>query len=166
MASKNFFVVTESYLMNCTSTETANKFKEIFAEKGIDEALLLLSDDDIDALNYIANRNIKKLREQNGLTQSDLANTLCITQREYWRYEQDGYKISPNTLRILAAFYNVSLDWILGLIPEQKPIYTDGKVGYINEFSLDLIKHRKKQEAEEEEKRIQGMIIFDDSDNG
>ena len=71
----------------------------------------------------IVNCNVKKLREQNDLTQSDLANTLCISQREYWRYEQDGYKISPNTLRILAAFYNVSLDWIFGLISDPEPIY-------------------------------------------
>ena len=58
---------------------------------------------------------IKDLREDNDLTQKDVANLLFITQQQYSLYEK-GYREIPISLVItLANHYNTSTDYILGL---------------------------------------------------
>ena len=57
---------------------------------------------------------IKDLREDNDLTQSDIAKVLFITQQQYSLYEK-GYRDIPTSLVIaLADYYNTSTDYILG----------------------------------------------------
>ena len=57
---------------------------------------------------------IRDLREDNDLTQTDVAKLLFITQQQYSLYEK-GYRDIPTTLVImLADYYNTSTDYILG----------------------------------------------------
>lgn len=57
---------------------------------------------------------IRDLREDNDLTQKDIAKLLFITQQQYSLYEK-GYRDIPTTLIIiLADYYNTSTDYILG----------------------------------------------------
>ncbi len=65
---------------------------------------------------------IKELRKQYKLRQADLAAMLHCSTREYWRYEQQGYNTNYLNLLRIAVFYNVSLDYIFGIINEQRPI--------------------------------------------
>lgn len=65
---------------------------------------------------------IKELRKQYKLRQADLAAMLQCSTREYWRYEQQGYNTNYLNLLRIAVFYNVSLDYIFGIINEQRPI--------------------------------------------
>lgn len=57
---------------------------------------------------------LKNARERTGLTQRETARETGITQSVLARYETG--KLEPNieTLGILADFYGVSTDWLIG----------------------------------------------------
>ena len=58
--------------------------------------------------------NIRNLREDNDLTQTDIANILHISQRAYSHYENGTREIPIPILINLARYYNVSIDYLLG----------------------------------------------------
>ena len=58
-------------------------------------------------------RRIRDLREDRDLKQEDLAKLLNCTQACYSNYENGKRDIPTETLRILANFYSVSIDYLL-----------------------------------------------------
>lgn len=60
-------------------------------------------------------QKIKDLREDNDLTQKDIANILNISQRAYSHYENGTRNLPVEILIQLSKFYNVSTDYLLGL---------------------------------------------------
>lgn len=59
-------------------------------------------------------KRLKDLREDNDLTQARIAKLLNITRPQYSLYETGKRDIPVDLLRILAKFYNTSLDYIVG----------------------------------------------------
>ena len=64
-------------------------------------------------------RRLRDLREDNDLTQADIAKLLETTQQQYGRYETGVREIPLRHLIKLCKFYNVSADYIPGLCEEQ-----------------------------------------------
>ena len=62
---------------------------------------------------------IKELREDNDLTQEDIAVVLGTTQQVYSRYENGDNEMPIRHIIKLAQFYKVSTDYILGLKKEK-----------------------------------------------
>ena len=60
-------------------------------------------------------RRIRDLREDNDLTQKDLARALNCSQQSYSYYELGKRDIPTDVLIKLSRFYRVSVDYILGL---------------------------------------------------
>ncbi|MBQ8522051.1 MAG: helix-turn-helix transcriptional regulator [Clostridia bacterium] len=58
---------------------------------------------------------LKELREINMKTQIEISNFLNIKQNTYSQYETCQRQIPINLLIKLSQFYNVSVDYILGL---------------------------------------------------
>lgn len=58
---------------------------------------------------------LRDLREDNDLTQADVAGFLNTTQQVYSRYEKGINEIPLHHLVSLCKFYKVSADFILGL---------------------------------------------------
>lgn len=58
---------------------------------------------------------LRDLREDNDLTQKDIAAYLKTTQQVYSRYENGLNEIPVRHIIALSKFYNVSCDYILGL---------------------------------------------------
>ena len=58
---------------------------------------------------------LKNLREDKDLTQADVAKLLFITQQQYSLYENGYREISVSMLIKIAEYYNVSIDYILGI---------------------------------------------------
>lgn len=54
-------------------------------------------------------KRLRDLREDNDLTQTDIANYLHVTQRTYSRYENDERAIPIEILSKLATFYDTSI---------------------------------------------------------
>ena len=58
---------------------------------------------------------IRNLREDEDLTQEDLAKILNISQTTYSRYESGSLDLPSQSLIKLAEFYSVSVDYLLGI---------------------------------------------------
>lgn len=123
--------------------EQLELFKKIEKEKGVYEAVDILPAMDTDETSDPVNSRIKAIRLENGLSQNDLANILGVSQRVYWRYEQNGYKVSPRVLREIATFYNVSVDWFIGAIDEERPLYETPKRYAVWHYTLNEVKQLK-----------------------
>jgi len=61
-------------------------------------------------------KRIRDLREDKDLKQEDIAKALNITRQQYQLYESGKRKLPIDLLTELCKFYNVSADYILGLI--------------------------------------------------
>ena len=64
---------------------------------------------------YNTYMKIKELREENGLTQSAVAEYLNVKQNTYSQYENEKRQLPIDVLIKLAKFYKVSTDYILDL---------------------------------------------------
>ncbi len=60
-------------------------------------------------------RRIRDLREDNDLTQNQVAEYLGMKQPQYHRYESGVRDIPTDVLIKLSKLYNTSVDYILGL---------------------------------------------------
>lgn len=60
-------------------------------------------------------KKIKDLRERHNLTQAQVARVLKTTQQQYSKIENGISDISGEKLILLANYYHVSADYILGL---------------------------------------------------
>lgn len=58
---------------------------------------------------------IKELREDNDLTQTQIAKILNCKQNTYAQYESEKRQIPIEALKKLCLFYSVSADYILSL---------------------------------------------------
>ena len=67
-------------------------------------------------------KRIRDLREDRDLTQKEMANALNCSQQVYSNYELGQRDIPTDILIKLSAFYQVSVDYILGVsdIPQIK----------------------------------------------
>lgn len=64
-------------------------------------------------MDYI--KIIRDLREDNDLTQQQIADYLGTSQTMYARYERGANELPIRHLIALCKFYNVTADYILGL---------------------------------------------------
>lgn len=65
---------------------------------------------------------IRELREDRDLKQADIAKIIHATQQQYSKIESGKADISGTRLALLAEYYNLSADYILGLTDEPKPL--------------------------------------------
>ncbi|MBQ8413973.1 MAG: helix-turn-helix transcriptional regulator [Clostridia bacterium] len=61
-------------------------------------------------------KRIRDMREDNDKTQAQIAEILGIKQQQYSRYENGTDEIPLHYIIVLARYYNVSLDYLVGLI--------------------------------------------------
>ena len=64
---------------------------------------------------------LKDLREDADINQSDIARVLHVKQNTYSQYENEQRQIPISMLVILARFYGVSVDYIIGLTDVKSP---------------------------------------------
>lgn len=64
-------------------------------------------------------RRLRDLREDNDLTQNQVAEYLEMKQPQYYRYESGVRDIPTDVLIKLANLYKTSVDYILGLTDKQ-----------------------------------------------
>lgn len=58
--------------------------------------------------------NIRSLREDHDYKQRDLAAVLHVSQNTYSQYENGIISLTAENLLVLAEFYQVSVDYLLG----------------------------------------------------
>jgi len=71
---------------------------------------------------YIYQR-LRDLREDNDKKQEDIALILNISRQQYQLYESGKRELPMHHFTTLARYYNVSLDYLAGLINTPKKLY-------------------------------------------
>lgn len=64
---------------------------------------------------------IRDLREDNDLKQRQIAEYLACDQSLYSKYEREERPLPLDAAVKLASFYNVSLDYLVGLTKKREP---------------------------------------------
>ena len=80
---------------------------------------------------------LKNLRNRKGLSQRELADRLKINRSTYARYETSSTQPDYETLKKLAQFHNVSIDYLLGrpsIPPEGYPIDQEFKIPLVGKI--------------------------------
>lgn len=65
--------------------------------------------------------NIRNLREDHDYRQRQLAEVLHVSQNTYSQYETGVIELTAEKLLLLADFYNVSVDYLLGRTEDATP---------------------------------------------
>lgn len=73
--------------------------------------------------NYYYYKAIRDIREDNDKLQKEIANILNITTQQYQLYESGERELPIHHLITLARYYNVSADYIIGLINKPRKLY-------------------------------------------
>jgi len=88
---------------------------------------------------------VKGLREDRDLKQVEIAGVLGTTQQHYSKYETGEHELPIRALIILADYYNVSADYILGrtectdgITAQNKTVSADATVGAVISDILSL----------------------------
>ena len=69
---------------------------------------------------------IRDLREDRDLSQAEIAKVIKTTQQQHSKIETGKADISGEKLILLAEYYNISVDYILGLTQEPRPLKSAG----------------------------------------
>lgn len=65
---------------------------------------------------------LKDMREDHDKTQAQIAEILGIKQQQYARYENGTNEIPIHHLMTLARYYNLSLDYLTGMVDTPKKL--------------------------------------------
>ena len=68
-------------------------------------------------------QRLRDLREDADKTQSDIAKLLKTTQQQYYKYETGIRELPMLHFITLAKFYNVSLDYLAGLVDIPRKLF-------------------------------------------
>lgn len=68
--------------------------------------------------------NLKALRAEKGISQQKLAEKIGTTQQNIHRYENGFYEPDIQTLKILADFFETSIDYLVGFTTIRHKIET------------------------------------------
>ena len=71
-------------------------------------------------MNYF--QRLRDIRNDHDLTQAQVAEILQIGQSDYSKYERGVNMMGIDKYMVLAKFYNVSLDYLTGLIGTPKTL--------------------------------------------
>ncbi|WP_077302437.1 helix-turn-helix domain-containing protein [Virgibacillus pantothenticus] len=97
---------------------------------------------------YSFSERLTDVRVENGFGQKDIAEKLNITTSAYGYYEQGKNEPSIETIRTLAKLFDVSTDYLLGLIdqPKHPIIFTIKDDFTLTESELQTVKQMKEQQ--------------------
>lgn len=79
---------------------------------------------------------LKSLRQAKQYTQIELAEMLDLGSKEIWRYENGESVPNADTLAKIAQFLGVTMDYLMGLSDDPKPLY---KSDYLTEREQSLV---------------------------
>ena len=68
-------------------------------------------------------QRLKDLREDHDLTQNDIAEVLQTTREQISKYETGKQMMGVDKYIKLAKYYNVSLDYLTGIVDTPKKLY-------------------------------------------
>lgn len=87
--------------------------------------------------------NLKKLREETGITQRRLAEVIGVSQQSINKYENHNIEPDIETLCLIADFFNTSIDYLVGRVDSRRKI-EEVKVFELSKAESNMLtKYRK-----------------------
>ena len=68
-------------------------------------------------------QRLKDIREDNDKTQTEIADLLGTTRQQYARWENGAWQMPIEHYKTLSRFYNVSIDYLSGVITTPRKLY-------------------------------------------
>lgn len=68
-------------------------------------------------------QRLRDLREDSDKTQEEIAKLLGTTQQQYYKYESGMRELPMHHFVALAKYYNVSLDYLAGIIDTPRRLH-------------------------------------------
>ena len=96
---------------------------------------------------------IKDLREEKGLSQSEVGNVIGVTSQGMGLYEREKRDIPTKYLTQLAEFFDVSTDYLLGKSDIRNPIEN---INFANNGGIDT-EGLSKEEIDEIKQQVEYM---------
>lgn len=94
---------------------------------------------------------IKQLRQKRGVIQEILAAELGITRQMLSKYERDVTLIKVDILKKIAAYFNVTTDYLLGVSDVKRDIKGQMKVNETLDAYYDLVEVYKDLDSYDQE---------------
>lgn len=94
---------------------------------------------------------IKQFREKRGLIQEILAAELGITQQMLSKYEKDVTLIKVDILKKIAAYFNVTTDYLLGVSDVKRDLQRQMKMNETLDEFYDLVEVYKELDSYDKE---------------
>ena len=94
---------------------------------------------------------IKQLRQKRGVIQEILAAELGITQQMLSKYERDVTLIKVDILKKIAAYFNVTTDYLLGVSDVKRDIKGQMKVNETLDAYYELVEVYKDLDSYDQE---------------
>ena len=89
---------------------------------------------------------LKKLRDEKGLTQSQLAHELCISNKTISVYEKGTSLQTIDTLERIASYFDVTVDYLIGYSDERNPeISNIASKLYLSQEAILILKQMAEQ---------------------
>jgi len=103
----------------------------------------------------VIGERLRKIRREHGVTQEELANMLGVRKASVSFYETDKNEPTDKSKIIVARYFNISLDYLLGIIDEPMPY-----------FDRNIFAVLPKNLSETERKSVDDYIAFIDYRRG
>ena len=103
---------------------------------------------------------LNRLREEKGVAQKDLAELLCLTKGTISNYETGKYEPDIASLKLLAKYFDVSVDYLLGNT-ETKASYRFWNEKFAGKFTYgEMVQHMKDIPPEKRDTVLQVILAF------
>jgi transcriptional regulator with XRE-family HTH domain len=114
---------------------------------------------------------IKELREQKGLTQTELGKILEVEKSTISKYEKGNLDLNSNTISQLCDYFQVTADYLLGRSQQNTPIEKHEEIEKIldtfhkNPYTEVLFHRSAKLTKKELEKILKIIEVMHEEDN-
>lgn len=95
-------------------------------------------------------KNLRKLREESGISQKALADAIGVSQQSINKYENHNIEPDIETLIRMADFFNTSIDYIVGHTDIKRKIETVSPYDLNDEEAYFIDEYRKLSRKQQE----------------
>ncbi|PEN03203.1 hypothetical protein CN621_03410 [Bacillus wiedmannii] len=113
----------------------------------------------MDTLAIFSN-TLKRLREERGLRQQDVADDLVMTRERLSSYENNHSSPDPHAVAQFAKYYDVSSDFLLGLTDERRICISTDTTDYLHRSLLDILSGLTEAQQDETVKSLMRYARF------
>ena len=95
-------------------------------------------------------KNLRKLREEKGISQKQLGDVIRVSQQSVNKYENHSVEPDISTMTAIADYFCVSLDYLVGRTQIKSPAKITSRCDLTSEEQIFIEKYRSLNEKQKE----------------